>query len=122
MSSIGNPFVHKQAKSSLKGPSVKRAGEPLNLRRKHPTIMMGLVRGHCHLKEHLFKLGMADNPSCGRCKQATETASHVLCDCEALAALRLRHLGQHFLKSRDFGHISISRVLHFVQSAGPLNV
>lgn len=47
-------------------------------------------------------------------------ASHVLCDYEALAALRFRYLGQHFLKPGDFDDISISRVLYFVPSLGLL--
>jgi hypothetical protein len=48
-------------------------------------------------------------------------ASHVVCDCEALATLRFRHLGQHFLKQGNFDDISISRILHFVQSKGLQN-
>jgi hypothetical protein len=61
--------------------------------------MTGLLTGHCHLKGHLFKLGLVNSPECERCKQASETASHVLCDCEVLATLRFRHLGRRFMKS-----------------------
>jgi hypothetical protein len=49
------------------------------------------------------------------------TASHMLCDCETLATLRLRHLGHHFVKPGDFEDISVSKILHFVQGAGLLN-
>jgi hypothetical protein len=38
---------------------------------------------------------LADSPRCGRCQQASEMALHIACDCEALATLRFRHLGQH---------------------------
>jgi len=48
-------------------------------------------------------------------------ASRVLGDCEALAALRFRHLGEHFLKPGNSYNISFSRILHFVHSAGLLN-
>jgi len=58
---------------------------------------------------------------CDRCKQASETAWHVLCYCEALAVLRLRWLGHQFLKPVDFKDISVSRILHCVQSAGLMN-
>jgi hypothetical protein len=34
-----------------------------------------------------------NSPKCNTCKQVSETASQVLCDCEALATLRFRHLG-----------------------------
>ena len=82
--------------------------------------MTGLLTGHYHLKGHLFKLGLANSPECDRCKQAYETSSHILCDCEALATLKFRHLG-YFMKPGDSGDISVSRILHFVQGMGLLN-
>jgi hypothetical protein len=116
-------FIHgqRQARGFLKRPSAKRAGELLSLSRNQLRILTGLFTGHCHLKGHLFKLGLVDSPECDRCKQASETASHVLCNCEALAALRFRYLGHYFMKPGDFKDISVSRLLHFVQSAGLLN-
>jgi hypothetical protein len=66
-------------------------------------------------------MGLVDSPKCDRCKQASETALHVLGDCEALATIRFRYLGYHFIKPGDFKDISVSRLLHFVQSAGLLN-
>jgi len=69
----------------------------------------------------LFKLGLVDSPRRDRCKEASKTASHVLCECEALAVFRVRHLGRHFLKPGGFADISISKVLNFVQSVGLLN-
>lgn len=83
---------------------------------------MGLLLGHCHLNGHLFKLGLVDSPGCDRCNQASETVSHVICDCEALATLRCKHLGQHFMKPGHFLDIFISKILDFVQGAGLLNV
>jgi len=46
---------------------------------------------------------------------------HVHCDCEELAALRFRHLGPHFMEPGDFELISVSRILHFVESVGLLH-
>ena len=46
---------------------------------------------------------------------------HVLCDCEALATVRYRHLGRHLMKSGDFEDISVSKILHSVQGAGMPN-
>jgi hypothetical protein len=45
----------------------------------------------------------------------------VLCDCEALATLRFRHLCHHFMKPGDYEDISVSKILQFVQGAGLLN-
>jgi hypothetical protein len=88
----------RQVKGVLKRPSAKRAGELLSFRRNQLTILTGLFTGHCHLNGHLFKFGLVDSPACERCKQASETASHVPCDCKALAALRFRYLERYFMK------------------------
>jgi hypothetical protein len=111
----------KQAKGFLKNPSANKARELLNLSRNQLRIMKGLLTGHSHLKGHLFKLGLVNSPECNRSKQASETASHVLCDREALTTLTFRHLGRHFMKPGDFEDISVSKILHFVQGAGLLN-
>jgi hypothetical protein len=107
----------RQAKDFLKRSSAKRAGRLFNLRRNHLQIMLGLLRGHCHLSGHLFKLGLADNSG----KQASEMVLQVLYDCEALATLRFRHLARHFMKPGDLEEISVSRILQDVQGAGLLN-
>jgi hypothetical protein len=41
----------------------------------------------CHLKGFLNKRWLIKSPECDRCKQASEMASHFLCNCEVLAAL-----------------------------------
>jgi hypothetical protein len=112
---------HRQAKGFLKKPSAKKA-ELLNLSKNQLRIMTtGLLTGHCHLKGHLFKLGLVKSPECNRCKQASEMASHILCACDALITLRFRHLGRHFMKPGDFEDISVSKILYFVQGEGLLN-
>jgi hypothetical protein len=46
---------------------------------------------------HLFKLGLTNDPICERCLEEEESATHILCDCEAVANIRFRHLGQIFI-------------------------
>jgi hypothetical protein len=53
--------------------------------------VVGLFTGH------LFKLGLTDEPSCEGFLEKDESAIHILCDCEAIAYLRFRYLGQVFL-------------------------
>jgi len=101
--------------------SAKKAWGLLISSRKWLRIMTRLLPGYCPLKGYLHKFGLVDRPGCGRCTQAFVTASHVLCDCKALAVLRYRHLDHRSLTPGDFADISISKVLHFVQSAGLLN-
>jgi hypothetical protein len=92
----------------LKDAPAKRAGDLLNLSRNQLRIIMGLLTGQCHLKGHLLKVRLVDSSGCDRCKQASEMASRVFCDCEALVVLRFRHLGHPFLKPGDSADISIS--------------
>jgi hypothetical protein len=104
----------------LKG-ALEKAGELLNLGRNQLQIMTGLLTEHCHIKGHPFKLELVTSSECDRYKQVPGTASHVLCDSKALATLRFRHLDQHIIKPGDSEDISVSRILHFVQSVGLLN-
>jgi hypothetical protein len=77
-----------------------------------------LFTGHCHLKGHLFKLGLTDDPTCERCLEEVESATHILCDCGAIAYLRYFHLGRYFLEPSDYYNTPINRVLHFIPSVG----
>jgi hypothetical protein len=92
----------RQAKRFIWGPSAKRAKELLKFDRNQLKWVVGLLTGHCHLKGHLLKLGLSDSPTCERCHEKNEMATHVLCECEALAHRRLRHLGQYFMEPSDY--------------------
>jgi hypothetical protein len=83
----------RQAKGFLRRCSAKKAGELLKFSRNQLRIMTGLLIAHCHVKGHVFTLGLVSSPECYRFEQASETALHVLCDCQALATSGFRHLG-----------------------------
>jgi hypothetical protein len=57
-----------------------------------------------------------DDPTCERCLEEDESATHILCDCKAIANLRFRHLGQFFMEPSDYYDAPINRVLHFIRS------
>jgi hypothetical protein len=59
-------------------------------------------------KEAPFKVGLTDDPICERCLEEDESVTHVLCDCEAIAQLRFRHLGQFFMEPSDYYNGPIS--------------
>jgi hypothetical protein len=110
----------KQAKGFLQGPSVRRTKELLKLNRNQLQWMTGLLTGHCHLKGHLFKMGLTYIPTCERCLEKEESATHILCDCEAIAKLRFRHLGLYFMEPGDYHDAPINQILHFIRSVGLL--
>jgi hypothetical protein len=108
----------RRAKELISGPSAKRIRDLLRLNRDQLRWIMGLLTGHCHLKGHLFKMGLMNDPICERCLETDESATHVLCDCEALAYLRFRHLGQFLMEPSDFYDVPTGKVLHFIRSVG----
>ena len=80
--------------------------------------MIGLLTGLSHVKGHPFKLSLVNSHQCDRCKQASEMASHVVCDCGALATLGLGHLAYNFMEPDDIEDICVSKILHIVRSVG----
>jgi hypothetical protein len=86
----------------------------LKLNRDQLKWIVGLFTGHCHLKGHLFKVRWTDDPTCERCLEEDESATHILCDLEAIVHLRYRHLDQLFMEPSDFYDAPISEVLYFI--------
>jgi hypothetical protein len=68
------------------------------------------------MRLHGVKLGLTDDRTCEWCLEEDESATQVLCDCEAIAHLRFRHLGQFFTDPSDYYDVSISKVLHSIRS------
>jgi hypothetical protein len=44
-----------------------------------------------------------------------ETSVHVLCECEALASLRLRYLGSFFLNPEDIRLLGVGAIWNFAK-------
>jgi hypothetical protein len=65
-------------------------------------------------------MGLTGSPTCERCLEKDESATHILCECEAIADLRFRHLGHYFMDPGDYQDAPISKILHFIQSVGLL--
>jgi hypothetical protein len=65
-------------------------------------------------------MGLTDSPTCERCLEKDELATHILCDCEARAYLRFRQLGHYLMEPGDYWDAHVSKILHFIQSIGLL--
>jgi hypothetical protein len=103
-------------------PSTKRTKDLLRLNRDQLRWVVGLLTGHCHLKWHLFKLGLTADPICERCLEDDESSIHIICDFEAVAYTRFRHLGQYFMEPSDYYDAPIDKVLHFIRNVGLIKV
>jgi hypothetical protein len=49
-----------------------------------------------------FQTGLKDDPTCERCLEDDDSATHILRDCEAINYVRFRHMGQFFMEPSDF--------------------
>jgi len=120
MRSIGSPYVDKV---KLKTFFIKPLQKELQNAQPEQKLAKNIDRAGNRtlpIKGYFFKLGQVKSSECDRHKQASENTSHIFVT-EALATLRFRHLGHHFMKSWDFEDMSVSRILHFVQVAGLLD-
>jgi hypothetical protein len=70
-------FTTKQAKGFIPRPSARRTNDLLKLNRDQLRGVIGLFTEHCYLKGHLSKLGLTDNPTCERCIEEDESATHI---------------------------------------------
>jgi hypothetical protein len=69
-------------------------------------------------KYFLDFISLLDDRTCERCLQEDESATHISCDCDAIAHLRFRHLSQFFMEPSDYYDTPINKVLHFIRSVG----
>jgi hypothetical protein len=79
----------------------------LSFNRIQSSAVSGLLTGRNTSARHLYMMGLMGNPLCGGCGAEEETSAHVLCGCEASAALRHACLPPHFypenVRSLKFG-------------------
>jgi hypothetical protein len=92
----------------------------VKLNRDQLRWVVGLLTGH--LKGYLSKLGLDSDPICERCLEEDESATNILCDCEAEAHVIFRHLGQFFMEPNDYYDAPIDKVLHFIRGVGLIGV
>ena len=76
------------AKRFIKGLDDKLTENVLKLHRKDLRILVGMLTGHCKLKQHLNKMSYVDDTTCRLCGLVGETAEHILCNCNNLALTR----------------------------------
>lgn len=99
--------------------SKSRTKKLLSLSKHELRILTGIFTGHCPLGYHLKKIGKAENDTCRFCKEAPETAEHVICKCEAVSRKRLLHLEQRFLEPHEVWKAAATKVLKFTKELLP---
>jgi hypothetical protein len=89
----------------------------MSFNRTQSRVVIGLLTGHNTLGRHHHLLGLADSPLCRRCGVEEETSAHILCECEALSALRHARLGS-FLEPEDIKSISLGAIWNLRKAMG----
>jgi len=65
-------------------------------------------------------MGLSNNPTCRKCGTEEEISVHILCECEALASLRYKHLGSFFLDPENIRVLGVEAIWNFVKGTGLL--
>ena len=115
---LGNTL--RQARELISGPCPGTRTKLLSFNRNQSRVVTGLLTGHNTLKRHLHLLGLLESPLCRKCGVKEETSAHILCECEAQATLRYRHLGSYFLEPEEIKSTSLGAIWSFNKAAGLL--
>jgi len=92
--------------------------ELMALNKNDLRTLIGLYTGHSRLGKHLQTIGVSsDSPMCRLCLEADETAHHILCECDALARLRMEILGNGYPQPDFYHTLPIKDVLRLIKSA-----
>jgi len=89
----------------------------MSFNRTQTRVVTSLLTGHNTWRRHLHLVGLSDSPLCRRCGAEDETSFHILCECEALASLKLVYLGS-FLEPEDIKSISLGAIWNFSKVTG----
>jgi hypothetical protein len=108
----------RQARELISVPCPGTRIKLLSFNRNQSRVVTGLLTGHNTLRRHLCLLGLLDSPLCRKCGVKEETSAHILCECEALAALRHRYLGSFSLEPEDVKSISLGAIWSFSRATG----
>ncbi|KAK9512815.1 hypothetical protein O3M35_001148 [Rhynocoris fuscipes] len=81
-------------------------------------MVVGLLTGHCRLNKHKYNMLLADDDLCRFCLDEEETAVHFLCQCEGLARLRHRIMGEPYTSPCSLMEKPLSRLKTVINESG----
>ena len=93
----------------------KRTKVLMALSRSELRAITGYLTGHCRLRNHMVNMRLMQDRTCRKCGAAAETAEHLLCDCPALAATRLKqsNFGVDFPTPKQLIGVTPRKILQF---------
>lgn len=91
----------------------------LSRTRTECSTLMGVLTGHCWLRDHAHRIGLYEDNKCSHCKVtgSVESVEHLLCSCPALARKRFYCLGSYFLGDlADASSLPIGGMANYTKS------
>lgn len=91
----------------------------LSRTRAECSTLLGVITGHCWLREHAHRIGLFETNRCSHCKavDSVESVEHLMCFCPSLALKRFESLGSYFLDDlADVSSLPIAGVSRFAKS------
>jgi hypothetical protein len=86
--------------------SNKRTKQILNLTKTEIKTLTGILTGHCGLRYHMHRIE----------KDLEDTCQYVMCECPALARIRLEWFGKGFMSPQTVKSLYPKSILGFLKS------
>jgi hypothetical protein len=92
--------------------SNKRTKQILNLSK---TEIKTLTE-HCGLRYHMHRIGKGLEDTSRICMEQSETTQHVMCECPAVAWIRLERFGKGFMNPKTVKSLKLKSILGFLKA------
>ncbi|KAJ8911853.1 hypothetical protein NQ315_012518 [Exocentrus adspersus] len=102
------------SKRFIKAPKA-RSKKLLELCRINLRALVGLYTGHCRLRHHMHRIGLAEDAECRLCMEDDEMAEHVLRTCPAADRTRFSILGKVQFMPEDLDQYSPGKIIDFLR-------
>ena len=96
--------------------SSKRTQEFLTLTKTELKTISGILTGHNGLNYHMNRIGKTRDDNCRMCMEDSETAQHIMCECPAIARVRLNHFGKGNLSPTKVKVLNPRKILDFLRA------
>ena len=95
----------------------RKADRLLRYNKKDLRLYIGFLTGHCLLRKHAKRIGLAERAECRYCQDihCDEDVEHIICECPALMHSRTAILGSNFLNRHEMSEIDIKDICKFVK-------
>ena len=94
----------------------RRSMELINCNKNNLRLIVGLFTGHCCLRKYLKDINITSSANCRYCNKADETSFHILCECEDLALLRKKFLGDFFPPPQGLAKVKFNSIINYMKN------